>query len=375
MLITRTLEQTVRSRLFTGKAIILLGPRQVGKTTLVRQLAGTFPEEALWLSGDDPEAAQLLNRPSLARLRAMVGKHRVVVVDEAQRIPEIGLTLKLMHDNIEGLQVIATGSSALDLADATQEPLTGRKWEYRMLPLSFRELVDHHGLLTERGLLKHRLVYGAYPDVATHPGEEVQQLSTLTTAYLYKDVFRLEQLKKPVLLENIARALALQVGSEVSYHELGQLVGAAPQTVEKYIDLLEKAYIVFRLPALSRNLRNEIKKSRKIYFYDNGIRNAVIGNFSPVESRSDAGALWENYLVSERLKKLSCEASYARTWFWRTTEQQEIDYLEEFDGALNVFEFKWNPKAKITFPGSLLNGYPIRETFGVTPENYDEFLL
>lgn len=374
-MIHRTLDNILRQRLFGGKVILLLGPRQVGKTTLARQIMAGYPQQSLWLSGDDPQTVQVLRQPSLGRLKALVGAHTLVVVDEAQRIPGIGLTLKLLHDNMPLIQILATGSSALDLAEQTAEPLTGRKWEYLMLPLSFEELVAQEGLIAECGLLHQRLVFGAYPEIVNSPGNEREPLNLLANSYLYKDLFRLEQLKKPLLLENIVRALAFQVGNEVSYHEIGQLVNASPQTVEKYIDLLEKAYIVFRLPALSRNERNEIRKSRKIYFFDNGIRNAVIGNFTPVESRTDVGALWENYLVSERRKRIEYDRTFARAYFWRSVNQQEIDYVEELDGQFLAAEFKWNPQTKVRFPAVFLENYAVRQTLVVTPDNYDEFLL
>ncbi|MFN0216309.1 MAG: ATP-binding protein [Saprospiraceae bacterium] len=374
-MIQRILDQTVQQRLFGGKTILILGPRQVGKTTLARRLSNLYPDQILWLNGDDPETVQILQKASLSRLKSLVGTNKLIIIDEAQRIPGIGTTLKLMHDNLPERQVLVTGSSALDLSEQTSEPLTGRKWEYLMLPLSFGELVAHHGLINERGMRNHRLVFGSYPEIVNSPGNERELLNLLSNAYLYKDLFRLEQLQKPALLENIVRALAFQLGSEVSYHELGQLVGAAPQTIEKYIDLLEKAYIVFRLPALSRNQPNEIRKSRKIYFYDNGVRNAVIGNFSVLESRTDVGPLWENYLISERRKQIEYARNFARSYFWRTVSQQEIDYVEELDGQFRAFEFKWSEKVKVRFPAAFMEKYAIQETLVVTPENYDEFLL
>ncbi len=374
-MIERTLETTLRQRLFGGKIILLLGPRQVGKTTIARQVAASFDGQTAWFSGDDPETVQVFAQPSLSRLRAILGDRKLIVIDEAQRIPGIGTTLKLMHDNLPGIQILATGSSALDLAEQTAEPLTGRKWEYLLLPFSFGELAAHEGLIGERGLLRQRLVFGSYPEVVNSPGAEREPLNLLANSYLYKDLFRLEQLKKPALLENIVRALAFQVGSEVSYNELGGLTGASPQTVEKYIDLLEKAYIVFRLPALARNERNEIRKTRKIYFYDNGIRNAVIGNFSPIETRTDTGALWENYLVAERRKCIEYGRTFARSHFWRSTNQQEIDYIEELDGQFAAFEFKWGAKGKARFPAIFLENYAVRKTGVVSPGNYDEFLL
>lgn len=375
-MLTRSIEAEVRSRLFTGKTIILLGPRQVGKTTLAQSLVKSLPHvPSLWLTGDDPEAVQVLSEVTLARLRVVVGQNKLVVVDEAQRIPNIGATMKLLHDNFPDVQVLATGSSALDLAEKTAEPLTGRKLEYLILPFSFAEFNDYHGLIEERGNLGNRLVYGSYPEVFNQRGNERETLNLLANAYLYKDLFRLEQLKKPILLENIVRALAFQLGSEVSYHEIGQLVGASPQTVEKYVDLLEKAFIVFRLPALNRNQRNEIKKGRKIYFFDNGIRNAVIGNFSAIETRTDAGVLWENYLVAERYKVVELSRSFARRYFWRTVDQQEMDYIEEFDGQFRAFEFKWNVNAKAKLPAVFAKNYALKSFELVTPKNYDAFLL
>ncbi|MEK6481410.1 ATP-binding protein [Catalinimonas sp. 4WD22] len=300
---------------------------------------------------------------------------KIVVIDEVQRISDIGITLKLFTDQIKGVQVIATGSSALELAANINEPLTGRKFKFMLFPLSFSEMVSHHGWLEERRLIEHRLIYGYYPDIVTSPGQEKKLLKLLADSYLYKDLLTLGQLNKPTLLEKIVSALALQVGSEVSYHELGQWVAAENKTVERYIDLLEKAYVVFRLPAYSRNVRNEIKKGKKIYFYDNGIRNAVIGNFSRLSGRTDIGALWENFLMSERLKFLHYHDIEAKSYFWRTTQQQEIDYLEVTEGKLYAYEFKWNPKAKVQFPKTFLNAYPEHETYSINQENVDEFIM
>ncbi|NJN34279.1 MAG: ATP-binding protein [Saprospiraceae bacterium] len=374
-MIQRQLQKNIAEHFFKGKAIIIFGARQVGKTTLVKELIKPFSSETLWLTADAPEVEQMLTRPSLARLQAIVGQHRIVVIDEAQRIPEIGLTLKLFTDQIPEVQVIATGSSALDLAAQTAEPLTGRKWEFQLFPISFAEMTAHSGLIQEHGSLAHRLVFGAYPEIITAKGNERTLLNLITSAYLYKDLFRYEQIKKPVLLEKIVRALALQVGSEVSFHEIGQLVGASPQTVEKYIDLLEKAFVIVQLPALSRNLRNEIKRGRKIYFLDNGIRNAILGNFSPLESRTDVGALWENFLISERLKYVHYNHLFVNRYFWRTTEQQEIDYLEEIDGQFYAYEFKYQPHKKVRFPNTFSANYPVVQTTVVSSENYDSLLL
>lgn len=374
MIIKRELEESIRQRLFKGKAIIIYGPRQSGKTTLVEQLTRDYSGTTLFLSGDDSDVRDLLSKAASTRLQAFFGPKRLVVIDEAQRIPGIGLTMKLITDQIKDVQLIATGSSAFELADKTSEPLTGRKYEFHLYPLSFGEMAAESNLLAERRLLKHRLVFGMYPEIVTHPGEEQELLRLLAGSYLYKDLLMLEDIKKPALLEKIIRALALQLGSEVSYSEISQLVGADNKTVEKYIDLLEKAYVVFVLPAFSGNERNEIKKGRKIYFYDNGIRNAVVNNFSQVESRADTGALWENYLITERLKYLSNHSKFSRRYFWRTRTQQEIDYLEEADGRLCAWEFKWNTGNKLRIPKSFSAAYPEAKMSLITPDNYDELL-
>ncbi len=297
------------------------------------------------------------------------------MIDEAQRVKNIGLTMKLMVDNIKGIQLVATGSSAFDLANEINEPLTGRKWEYYLLPFSTQELIANSGTIEERRLLGHRLVFGMYPDVVNNPGQEREILHNLTGSYLYKDIFSFQDIRKPELIERLLEALALQVASEVSYNELGQLLQVDPSTVQRYIDLLEKAFVIFRLRSFSRNVRNELKKSRKIYFYDNGIRNALISSFNPPETRGDIGALWENFMVSERTKLLYNKQHYAGQFFWRTKQQQEIDYIEEAEGTLAAYEFKWNPKKKSRFSKTFLNAYPNHTTGIITPDNYIDFLI
>lgn len=374
-IIQRSVAVRIAARLFEGKAIILFGPRQAGKTTLVKHLLEQRTEKVLELNGDEPDVRALLEGCTSSRLRALIGAAGLLFIDEAQRVPDIGIVLKLVTDQIPGVQAIATGSSAFELNARTAEPLTGRKYEFMLYPLSFGELVRHHGLLEEKRLLEHRLVYGSYPEIVVRQGREKELLKLLAGSYLYKDLLTLEQINKPVLLEKILRALALQLGSEVSYHEIGQLVGADGQTVERYIDLLEKAFVLFRLPAFSRNVRNEIKKGKKIYFYDNGIRNAIIGNFTPLSGRTDTGGLWENYLISERLKFLAAGNRDARTYFWRTTQQQEIDYIEERDQQLFAYEFKWSSKkAAPRFPKTFVRNYENAVTKVITRDNYEEFL-
>lgn len=367
------MSELIAKKMFTGKAIVIIGARQVGKTTLLKEsLRGE--ERVLWLNGDELETRTLMENITVERYRSMLGDSRVVVIDEAQRIGDIGLKSKLLTDNFPDLQLIITGSSSLDLANKVNEPLTGRKWEYRLFPMSYAELAAHHGAMQEWKKLPIRLVYGCYPDVVCNPGSEREVLNNLTDSYLYKDVLEWERIKRPDKIVKLLQALAYQVGNEVSTNELSRMVELDRSTVEKYINLLEQAQVIFRLGAYSRNLRTEIKSGRKIYFHDNGIRNALIGNLSSLDTRADAGALWENYMVSELMKKNSYGQTYARPYFWRTTQQQEIDYLEERDGKLTAYEFKWSPTKKAKVSRTFLNAYPEVEVSTVHRENYMEFL-
>lgn len=375
-MIIRLLAPKLQAHLGSKKALVIVGPRQVGKTTLIQNLVHDAGLDALWLSGDDPQVRTMLHDVSTAQLKTIVGQHKTIVVDEAQRLHNAGLTLKLVTDQLKGVQVLVTGSSSLDLAAETKESLVGRKFEFLLLPLSFREMTDHHGFITEHSLLEHRMLYGYYPEVVNSDDTVHAQrvLNELTEGLMYKDLLMLDNLKKPTLIVKILQALALQVGGEVSYHEVGQLAGADPATVERYIGLLEQAYIVFRLSAFSRNLRNEIKRSRKIYFYDNGIRNSILRNFAPLTLRQDTGALWENFLMVERLKFNLYNDRFCNAYFWRSTTLQEIDYIEEKDGVLHAFEFKWTAKKKKNWPVSFLQNYPGTETAVVGRENFSRFL-
>lgn len=297
----------------------------------------------------------------------------MLILDEAQRIRDIGIKLKLITDQIPEVQIIASGSSAFELANSINEPLTGRKWHFSLYPLSFIEMEKHHGFLDEHRRLSDRLIFGYYPEIINHPGEEKDYLIPLADSYLYKDILMWERIKKPEKLSKLLQALAFQVGSEVSYHELGQIVELDNQTVENYISLLEKTFIIFRLSPLSRNLRKELKRKRKIYFYDNGIRNAIIAQFQPLELRNDIGPLWENWLISERKKILEYNGIKANTYFWRTQDQQEIDYIEERDGKMWAHEFKWNPKGKSRFSKTFTKNYPKHELRFIHRENYYEW--
>jgi len=373
-MINRIIEKNIHQRLHKGKVILLLGARQVGKTTLVKKIINQYHNQALYLSGDEIDIREMLSNASSTQLKSVLGKNRLVIIDEAQRIPNIGITLKIMVDNFPDIQVIATGSSSFELADKIKEPLTGRKYEYTLFPLSYEEMVNHTSEIEENRLIEHRLIYGYYPEVVIKTGEEKETLRLLSENYLYKDIFTLETIKKPAILEKLIQALSLRLGNEVSYHEIGQLIGIDNQTVEKYIGLLEKAFIIFCLSSLSRNVRNELKKSRKIYFIDNGIRNAVIKNFNPLSLRQDTGALWENFLISERMKANHYSGRWVNQYFWRTHAQQEIDYIEEYDGKLHAYEFKWNPTKRYRIPKTFLNAYPESETAIITKENFVDFI-
>lgn len=380
-LIKRQLQQVIMSQMFKGKTIVLVGARQVGKSTLYKQIVETpeladFKDFTLHLNCDDPAHKELLTNINTEELRMLIGNNRIVVIDEAQRIAGIGITLKLIHDNFPHVQLMVTGSSSFLLHGNLNEPLTGRKFEYNLFPFSTQELYANGGLVKVKQMLESRLIFGSYPDVTNHTDDARDILINLSGSYLYQDLLSLESVRKPVLLEKLLIALALQVGSEVSYNELAGTVGSDAKTVEKYVDLLEKCYIIFRLSALSRNVRTELKKSKKIYFYDNGIRNAIIQNFNPLHLRNDVGALWENFFISERLKYNHYNRRHMNIYFWRTTNQQEIDYIEESDGTFTAFELKWNPRRATTvLPADFTNNYPIADTAVITPDNYLKWVL
>lgn len=375
--IEREIEPEIVKRLDSGKVNIIYGPRQSGKTTMVRHLVSSQELNPLWLDADMLDVRELVSDMSPEKWRRILQGHTTLVIDEAQRIDGIGLSLKILIDHVPGIQVIVTGSSALNLRNRTDEPLTGRNFSYTLLPPSFRELAAKD-ILTEQRALEERLVFGSYPGVLAESEDRARVLSSLASSYLYKDVLSLEGIAKPPVLDKLIRVLAFQVGQEVSFQELGGLVGIDRKTVEKYVDLLEKSFVLFDLSAYSGNLRNEIKKAHKIYFYDLGIRNAVIGNLLPLSARSEVeiGHLWENYLIAERLKGNVNLAIPVRSYFWRTHTQQEVDYIEEKNGTLLAWEMKWNPaKVKKTLPASFTNAYPNAQTGFVTPKNMCDFLL
>lgn len=374
-MIRRKIENKILQDFKRNKIITLLGPRQVGKTTMLGQLTETAGDiKILSLNCDNEDDKLLLQGRSSTELRNMIGNNDLIMIDEAQRVENIGLTLKMMGDLKTTSKIIVTGSSSLGLGDRINEPATGRLIEHNLFPFTISELAIAGSWREQHRLLNQRLIFGLYPEVVMWPEDARRTLMTISNSYLYKDLLSYDGIRKPALLQNLVRALALQVGSEVSYNELAQLIGADKATVEKYIDLLEKCFVVFKLPSYSRNMRNEIKKGKKIYFYDNGIRNAVLSNFALPEQRADMGQLWENFLISERLKRNVYAGTYAQMYFWRTQTQQEIDYVEECDGRLSAYEFKWNPRAKAKMPKNFMEAYPESSFEIITPDDYENFI-
>jgi predicted AAA+ superfamily ATPase len=372
-MIIRQIESQIREMLFKGKAIVLIGPRQSGKTSLLQKIVSDYEASTLILDGDDPNVLKLLERPNTMQLKQLIGKHKIVFVDEAQRINDIGITSKIIVDQFSDVQLILSGSSAFDLNQQVHEPLTGRKITFYLYPISWSEWQDYFGYLKADQDLQNRLVFGFYPDVLVSDIDPNIILRELTDSYLYKDILMFGNVKKPEDIKKLLQALAYQVGSEVSLRELGETVGIDPKTVDRYISILEKAFVIFKLSPLSRNLRNEIKTNRKIYFYDNGIRNAIIGQLQPVPLRQDIGVLWENFIISERMKFLSNQKIFANMYFWRTAQQQEIDYVEELDGVFYANEIKWNPKKTPKFPKSFLSAYS-PNTMIINRDNFKSFL-
>lgn len=369
---SRYLRAIIEERIGSGKAIILIGPRQVGKTTLIETILKS--SDYLFLNGDDPKTRSLLTEANTEEIRAIIGNHKFVFIDEAQRIANIGLTMKIITDRFKDVQLFSSGSSSFDLANKVNEPLTGRKWEYQLFPVSWEEFENHHGVLYAEQHLENRLLYGLYPDVLNHVGDEVNVLRNLVTSYLYRDILSFADIQKPEVLDKLVQALALQIGNEVNYSELAQLIGVDKNTVSKYIDLLEKGFIVFKISSFSRNVRNEIKTNKKIYFYDNGVRNMVIGNFNPLELRTDKGAIWENFLIAERIKQLSYKQRLTRYYFWRTKQQQEIDFVEEEAGKITGYEFKWMQNKKLKFPKTFVEAYRA-DCKLIDKKNFREFVV
>jgi predicted AAA+ superfamily ATPase len=371
-MIARTIEKTLKQRMGSGKAITISGPRQVGKTTLIKNLLQS--KSYLFLDGDNAAVRNQLNNPTTEMLRSIISQHEIVFIDEAQRIENIGLVMKQITDQFKHVQLIASGSSAFDLNSKINEPLTGRKWEYKLYPISYEELENSIGLIAANAKMEQLLLYGMYPDVLNHPGDEREVLTNLAESYLFRDLLAISGIRKSKELENLLRALAFQVGSEVSLNELSKLIGIDKNTVSSYIQILEMGYVIFPITGFSRNLRKEIRQNQKYYFYDNGIRNSLIQNFNTMKFRNDRGALWENFLMAERMKFNAYHRTYAKGYFWRTVDQQEIDYIEEKDSLIAAYEFKWNSDKIVKTPKAFSKAYDTELTV-VHQNNFRTFIM
>lgn len=354
------------------KAVVLFGPRQVGKTTLIKSILNE--KKALFLNGDDIQTRNQFESVNFNLLKNMVSDYDYIIIDEAQRIKNIGLSVKMLIDAQMNKQFILTGSSSLELGNEISEPLTGRKWEHLLLPISWQEAKEYFGFSEALAKLEEFLIYGLYPEVVTATSKKQRILLELSSSYLYRDILELANIKKPDLLSRLLNALALQVGNEVSYNELAKILSVDRTTIINYIDLLEKSFVIFKLRPFSGNQRNEITAKPKIYFYDNGIRNAIIGQFNALSSRQDVGALFENFFISERYKKLTYSGFYGKTFFWRNTQQAEIDYLEMLENEITAYEIKYSPTRKVNFTKSFTERYFPKNTYVVNKDNFWEYL-
>lgn len=365
----------IQKKNYKNKVLVIYGPRRIGKTTLLAKLLEEEEEDYLLMNGEDIETQRLLSSQSIEKLKALVGNYSLLAIDEAQKVPHIGLNLKLIVDHCPNIRVIATGSSSFDLANNLGEPLTGRKITFHMYPLSQLELSQIENPIQTQAKLEERLIYGSYPEVILTPSmdEKKEYLRELVSSYLYKDLLQIEGLKKSSVLVQILQMLAFQVGKEVSHQEIGQQVGLNKITIGRYLDLLEKAFILINIRGFSRNLRKEITKKSRYYFYDVGVRNALINQFNPIHLRNDIGEIWENYIVVERLKAQEYKRIHSNNYFWRTYNQQEIDWVEEREGKLFGYEIKWQNKNSKP-PSDWKTTYP-ESTFSVIhSENYLDFI-
>ncbi|GHV20339.1 ATPase [Bacteroidia bacterium] len=373
--VKRLLQNKIEIRIEQNKAILIFGARRVGKTILMRQIIKDFAGKTMLLNGEDYDTLALLEEKSIANYRHLLEGVDLLAIDEAQNIPEIGSKLKLILDEIEGIRVIASGSSSFDLLNKAGEPLVGRSTQFHLTPFSQREIAPTETVLETRQNLESRLIYGSYPEVVTLGSFErkTDYLRDIVGAYLLKDILVIDGLKNSGKMKDLLRLIAFQLGNEVSYDELGKQLGMSKNTVEKYLDLLSKVFVVYRLGAYARNLRKEVTKAGKWYFYDNGIRNAIIGNFNPLSIRQDVGALWENYLISERIKASYNEGLGKEFYFWRTYDRQEIDLIEESSDSLTALEFKWGTK-KPNVPGIFKEAYPNATFDVINKDNYLNYI-
>jgi len=373
-IIPRMVQEQIESRLFDKKAIIIYGARQTGKTTLAKRIIEKYGEKAQYFDCELLSVRQNIEIPEADRLRSYLGKYKIVVLDEMQKIPSAGIILKILVDHCPEIQVIATGSSSFELANKTSEPMTGRAVRFTLYPFSVAEMEQKFNRFEIDAKLENIMRFGSYPEVFLAGSEERarERLNEVISNYLYKDILAFEGIKKSAIIENLLKLLALQLGNEVSYNELAQNLGISRLTTQKYIDILEQSFIIFTLKSFNRNLRKEISKSVKIYFYDLGARNSLIQNFNMLSLRNDAGALWENLMIAERIKSNSHRQARPNRYFWRTYDRKEIDYIEESGGKLNAFEFKLSGKAKI--PAEFLRSYSNSEFMTIAKNNYFNFI-
>jgi predicted AAA+ superfamily ATPase len=372
MSVEREISLSIEKDFFKGKVIVILGARQVGKSTLIKMLPICNSNKTLWLDGENADVQQLLKNINSARLKQIAGDHKIVVIDEAQKIERIGSVLKLFADYAKEIQVVASGSSAFELRNSLNEPLTGRKFEFSLFPLSFQEMVQHTSLLEELRQLPQRLIFGYYPEIVTNPQEAERRLRFLSESYLYKDIFLFKGLKKPEKMLELLKLLAWQIGSEVNYNELSKNLKLDNQTVESYIEMLVQAFVIYKLPAYHSNHRTELKKSKKIYFNDLGIRNALINDFRPIEIRNDAGALFENFIINELRKQNEYKQIHANFYFWRNIDQREIDLILEKNGVLKTVEIKWNKSKTARLTKSFTNLYGETKFSVINQDNFFE---
>jgi len=371
--VNRIIKPKIEQSLFKRKIIIIYGPRQVGKTTLIKEIQKKY-FDSMYFNCDEPDIRDAFTNRTSTELKSYLGNKKLIFIDEAQRVKNIGITLKLIIDNYPEIQIVATGSSSFELSNKIAEPLTGRKIEFFLPPFSIEELGQIYTEQELNRLLNERIVYGMYPEVVLNRPEARENLKNISLSYAYKDVLEYQNIKYPDMLQKLLQALALQIGNEVSYNELASTIGIDKNTIMSYVSILEKAFIIFRLNPFSRNLRTELKKLRKIYFYDTGIRNALINNYNPLNLRTDIGAMWENFIISERQKLNNNHGIQINSYFWRTRQRQEIDYLEEKNNQLSAFEIKYK-KEKFTAPKSFLISYPDATVKLINKNNYREFTI
>jgi len=370
---SRYLKDQIKSWLFQGKVLILYGARQVGKTTLVKEIMKDI-QDSLYLNCETNRIYELLESRNIERIKAYIGHSKLVVFDEAQKIKDIGLLLKIIHDTWPEVQIIATGSSSFNLLNEISEPLTGRNVKFLMYPLSYSELGKKHHVSTLDDRLELFMRFGLYPDIVDRPeSQKIKLLEELVSDYLFRDVLTFETIKRPDVLNRLVKALALQCGNEVSFTELSKLLKVSVETIQRYIEILERSFIIFRLGSFSRNLRKELARSQKFYFYDLGLRNSLIQNFNIFENRNDVGSLWENFCIVERMKANQLNNRSVNQYFWRTYDQKEIDLIEESGGKLSAYEFKLNPPEKYKMPNEFLRTYPGSEFNIVHRNNYYSF--